>query len=416
MGYIREALSTGTIRPASSDNLEVYFSAARFGLATAGPILNVRPQAALLPRGQFLTDTLHYTYLSTTFVAQGGEQFFTLGNFQPDSVTTLRRFRADATYATYALDDVAVEAVPPAGVALALPPVQWLGPCGGAATLTAGAGFQGYRWRTGQTTASITVAQPGRYVVTGDFGCGTVTDSTEVRRYDAARQRLLPPLTAAPCPGTAVTYAALPGMRDYQWADGPAGPTRTLTQPGRYHLTARTLDGCLVRDSLDFAYLPTPARPPGLPPDTLACAGQPWQLRLPPPPAGTSYEWSTGDYGPVLRLPTAAPGTYTLTVRTRCATATAAVRVQNQDCAALTIPNIVTPNGDGLNDRFQVRGPGPRTLRLEVYDRWGRRVFASPDYRGEWPGAPRPATGLYYYLLTDETYGTRHKGWIEVAY
>ncbi|WP_226163308.1 T9SS type B sorting domain-containing protein [Hymenobacter terricola] len=402
--------------PTSSDNLGVYFSPARFGNSSARVLTGYQPQAQLLAPGQTLTDTLHYTYLSRTFVAQGGEQYFTLGNFQPDAATTVRRLRSYGVNpgypnAQYSIDDVAVEAVLPAGLALELGPDQWLGTCPGAgpATLTAQAGFQGYRWSTGQTTASIQVSQPGRYVVTADFGCGLVKDSVEVRRYDPRLTPLLAPPPAL-CAGQSLTLTAAPGLQGYQWADGPTGPARAVSQPGRYRLLARTADGCPVRDSVDVALLPPPLVPAGFPTDTLVCAQEPWRLALPPPPAGVSYDWSTGATGPALFVPAGVGGAFTLTVRTRCQAVAATVRVRPQDCAPLlNIPNIVTPNGDGRNDRFRVLAPSPRTLRLQVFSRWGQLLFEAADYQGQWPADATVAAGSYYYFLVDTTYGRRYR-------
>lgn len=304
--------------PTASDNLSAYFTSSRFGTSTTAALLTIQPQAFLLPAGQFITDTLNYTYISSTFVAQGGEQYFTLGNFRPKLATSIRVSRPynnNNPLALYAIDDVSVEAVPPPGLALSIGPDLWLGACPGAtpATLTAPPGFQGYRWSTGQTTASITVNQPGRYGLTADFGCGQLRDSVEVRRYDPLRTRLLAPLPAL-CPGQTLLLTAAPGFRAYQWADGPTGP---VSQPGRYRLLARTADGCSVRDSLDVALLPAPAIPAGFPPDTLVCAQEAWRYTPPPAPPGSTYAWSTDSPDATLYVPPGAAGAYT----PRCAPA-----------------------------------------------------------------------------------------------
>ena len=426
-GYKEVNVGRGNIpTSAASDGLAAYFSNYRFGAAVSvfnAPPLTLPAQALLMPPGSpLVTDTLNYTQLSTTFVAQGGESFFTLGNFQTNAATTVRALRPYQTppNAIYALDDVSVEAVPPAGLALALGPAPWLGACPGAApaTLTAPPGYVGYRWNTGQTTRSISIPRPGRYVLTADFGCGTVQDSVDVQRYDTVQTPLLgsagPP--APLCPGETRTLAARPGFADYRWADGPTGPARPASQPGWYRLTARTADGCLVRDSVLLVRAPAPALPARLP-DTLVCQQAALRYALPNPAPGTSYSWGPGLVGPALLLPPGAAGTYTLTARTFCETRTVTLHVGTQDCAnLLTVPNIVTPNGDGLNDVFRVLAPAPRALRLQVFDRWGRRVYGNDDYRGEWPGEPRPPAGVYYYLLHDTTYGRRYRGWVEVVY
>ncbi|CAN5859491.1 hypothetical protein BH11BAC7_BH11BAC7_28790 [soil metagenome] len=66
----------------------------------------------------------------------------------------------------------------------------------------------------------------------------------------------------------------------------------------------------------------------------------------------------------------------------------------------LTIPNVVTPNGDGVNDFFHVGNledyyPGSK---LEVFNRWGNSIYTNEDYRNDW--RPDVTDGTYYYILT----------------
>jgi hypothetical protein len=75
------------------------------------------------------------------------------------------------------------------------------------------------------------------------------------------------------------------------------------------------------------------------------------------------------------------------------------------------IPNIITPNGDNLNQTFKL-GPGCPP-RLQVFTRWGQSVFESAAYHDEWSADGQP-TGVYYYLLTYPD-GPRVKGWVEVV-
>lgn len=64
----------------------------------------------------------------------------------------------------------------------------------------------------------------------------------------------------------------------------------------------------------------------------------------------------------------------------------------------LFIPNVVTPNGDGVNDIFQVQNLGDYPgSKLEVYNRWGSLIYISEDYRNDW--RPAVADGVYYYVL-----------------
>jgi len=77
----------------------------------------------------------------------------------------------------------------------------------------------------------------------------------------------------------------------------------------------------------------------------------------------------------------------------------------------LVIPNLITPNGDGANDVFFIRGISPGTWQLEVFDRWGKRVFESPAYQLDWnPGLV--SKGLYFYRLSEKRSGKEFNGWL----
>lgn len=84
--------------------------------------------------------------------------------------------------------------------------------------------------------------------------------------------------------------------------------------------------------------------------------------------------------------------------------------------ADMIIPNIFTPNGDGKNDLFVIKGlasyPGSQLL---VFNRWGNEVYQSDDYQNNWDGGGL-AEGTYYYVLNRREPGTNaitpFKGWI----
>lgn len=52
----------------------------------------------------------------------------------------------------------------------------------------------------------------------------------------------------------------------------------------------------------------------------------------------------------------------------------------------LFVPNIFSPNGDGANDEVIVFGPRIFEFNMEIYDRWGKRVFQSSDQNEHWDG------------------------------
>ncbi|WP_201986843.1 DUF7948 domain-containing protein [Hymenobacter rubidus] len=133
-------------------------------------------------------------------------------------------------------------------------------------------------------------------------------------------------------------------------------------------------------------------------------------------PASPSLVWDFGDGSQSAELtPThtyTAPGTYQPRVRVRynanrCETETTAPVVEVQ---LRRIPNIITPNGDEVNQTFKLGPDCPP--RLQVFSRWGQLVFEAAAYHDDWSAAGQP-NGVYYYLITYPN-GSRAKGWVEV--
>jgi gliding motility-associated-like protein len=52
----------------------------------------------------------------------------------------------------------------------------------------------------------------------------------------------------------------------------------------------------------------------------------------------------------------------------------------------LAVPNAFSPNGDGLNDRFEVKGRFVVTFRMIIYNSWGQVIFQSKDLKEGWDG------------------------------
>ncbi|TVT37810.1 gliding motility-associated C-terminal domain-containing protein [Hymenobacter setariae] len=101
------------------------------------------------------------------------------------------------------------------------------------------------------------------------------------------------------------------------------------------------------------------------------------------------------------------------------------------NCVFFLLPNIFTPNGDDINEKFRPKTASPivRT-HIQVFNRWGRKVYESDkDPYINWDGggplgetgtSGKVSNGLYYYLAEVEFAdfaGTKrtYKGWVEVA-
>ena len=67
------------------------------------------------------------------------------------------------------------------------------------------------------------------------------------------------------------------------------------------------------------------------------------------------------------------------------------------------VPNVFTPNGDGVNDVFQVKAWSVTEFHAVVLNRWGRKVFEWSDPDAGWDGrinGKYASPGTYYYIVT----------------
>ncbi len=123
--------------------------------------------------------------------------------------------------------------------------------------------------------------------------------------------------------------------------------------------------------------------------------------------SGYSCAWSpvTGLQNPYVSATTVrplTPITYTLQVTSdtmlseNCRTQYFPVALTTAGCVQ---QNIVTPNGDGIND-FLDLGSFNGPVSVSIYDRWGALVFASDGYGNDWPenGSALPET-VYWYVV-----------------
>ncbi len=68
------------------------------------------------------------------------------------------------------------------------------------------------------------------------------------------------------------------------------------------------------------------------------------------------------------------------------------------DPFCLHIPNVITPNNDGINDFFVIDSSSELTVDLQLFNRWGKLVYHSKRYQNNWP-VNDIADGVYFYVI-----------------
>jgi gliding motility-associated-like protein len=126
--------------------------------------------------------------------------------------------------------------------------------------------------------------------------------------------------------------------------------------------------------------------------------------------ANFQFLWIDGSSGTTFEVTDF--GTYWGTVNNGCTEASDTLVVSNIAVEDISIPNIITPNGDFANQYFEIDS---RILggSLKVDDRWGKEVYQSSHYQNNWDGAD-VASGIYFYLVKGGACVEERKGTLTI--
>lgn len=286
--------------------------------------------------------------------------------------------------------------------------------CGASLTLDASFYTGGYTttWSTGATVDPITISTPGTYTVTITGYCITLFDTVEVLPCcePVVVTAVMDPIACAGGDDGSITVTPLGqnGPYTFAWNAAPpqGSPTITGLGPGTYSVVVADSAGCDT--TLSFAL----AEPPPL---VVQATGEPF---LCPGQAGSfsaaaqggtgtiELSWSTGATGAAIEqaFGSNAELVATATDAAGCvATDTLRISVPTR-AEGPFVPNVFSPNGDGINDVFAAAGIGDRDGSvMRIFDRWGLEVFATNDASSGWNGRGDQGTalpaGVYMFLI-----------------
>lgn len=265
------------------------------------------------------------------------------------------------------------------------------------------------------TVPNLSAADGGIYraEVTTNKGCSD-SDSTLV----LVRPAVDPLVTGAisVCEGVSVQLAASGGVR-YEWTPANSLSSGNISNPialpadtTQYQVTVFNEYGCFDTSSVMVNIWKKPVAAAG--PNKSILEGQSVPLEGIAEGTNVIYFWTPTNYltNTSSLSPIAAPvdnTTFTLHVVSQfgCGTSTddVFVRVYKQ----VKIPNAFSPNGDGINDDWKIVNlvTYPEAT-VQVFNRFGQKVFESRGYNRPWNGTynnlPLPV-GTYYYVIDLKT-------------
>ncbi len=178
-----------------------------------------------------------------------------------------------------------------------------------------------------------------------------------------------------------------------------------IDHAGKYYVDVMK-NHCSARDSLVVKYISPPIVDLGG--SAILCEGKKKILTVKADSA--TYIWRDGSHQNNFVITQA--GMYAVSVTNLCATVTDSFVADYQQCHKIFIPNTFSPNGDGVNDRWQIFGGDDisKIISVSVFNRWGGILYEGSNLDpfsldGQWDGKNVPNGSYTYYVTVGYTDG-----------
>ncbi|SFI40363.1 T9SS type B sorting domain-containing protein [Halpernia frigidisoli] len=233
----------------------------------------------------------------------------------------------------------------------------------------------------------------------------TLTVNIDVARVSAVLQ------DKTVCPGTTTTLDAGAGFTSYTWSRaGEKTSSIDNVAAGDYYVDLETGNGCIYRQKVSVKEVDLPKITAidikgSTVTITVAGGNAPYYYSLngsAPQTSNVFYDVKSGK------------NTISVTSADQCAPVT-------KEFALIIITNVITPNGDSVNDTFNYSDLKTKdNPKFQIYDRYGKMVFnGSANNNYTWDGTlsnRKLETSSYWYILEWQEFGTSttrtFSGWV----
>ncbi len=300
-----------------TDKIGAYFSASP---PPNSGMVNIDVDPQLSSNLGIITDKVNWILIEGCIVAQGGEQYITIGNFFNDANTNRDVACGSNVQSYFYIDDVSVIANGTPGTL----DVDLGDPVTACGSYTIDPNYPTdfhYHWEDGSINPTLTVTQSGTYAVTISDGCAFGVDSVEVTILPGHTVDIGVP-TYLMCQGDTYLISLDPTLGTYTWQDGSHATDYAITTSGLYQVTLD--DNCFPTS--DFVNVTVVTPPPSNllgPPDTTLCPGQEIQYVF--SPLYNTFHWQNG--WSVSSYTIMHPGLYAVTVSSICGVFTDSIQV-----------------------------------------------------------------------------------------
>ncbi|MCC5916194.1 MAG: gliding motility-associated C-terminal domain-containing protein [Cryomorphaceae bacterium] len=175
----------------------------------------------------------------------------------------------------------------------------------------------------------------------------------------------------------------------------------TFRQAGTFTFPIENPNGCDTTVHLTIDRVNDPPFYLTPPEDMPFCRIDGGEIRVVGLSSGQWPRWSTGEQSTSILV--FEDGWYWAEFGEYCPIIRDSIFVYGEDCSPrLFIPNAFSPNGTGINERFQIKGQYIKTFEISIFNRWGQQVFHSTDISYSWDGTNNGKlvpNGVYTYVV-----------------
>lgn len=270
---------------------------------------------------------------------------------------------------------------------------------------------------SGDAFLNVSDLPPGNYVAVVEastsFG-SQVSQSVSFSVLEGSVLTLNNTLGERLCDGdsTVISVDSIPGV-SYLWSNGDTTNSIVVRESGTYYVQGITSNGCeATSDTLEVSFELLPEVDFDANPKSAALGEEVLFENL--SSGAEFYRWNFGDplsqadnfsteENPVHSYDST--GAYTVSLEAFTASGCSAISTKTNFILVNFhpfIPTAFTPNGDGTNDLFYVRGGALQAFKLSIYNQWGELIFNSSDQDIGWDGTHRGAlveSGTFVYVV-----------------
>jgi gliding motility-associated-like protein len=266
-----------------------------------------------------------------------------------------------------------------------------------------------WMWSDGFISQNRWLGVGGTYSISNTNGCGTDQDTFILTT------RPTPVFSLGQdtfyCPGESIVIRpdVVNGNWTLLWSDGSTSDSLVVDQAADFWLRTETPEGCDFQDSIQVSGLTLPRI--DLPDSIVHCEGEEYVFEYGFEDADVFWNGVRTDTFRVVDF----TGNLMVEVSNFCGTEVDVAHISLEECKCdVWVPNAFTPSDDLLNESFvPVTECNLKSYQLEVFNRWGEKVYQSDQWGENWDGRVKGRLVENSYFIWKMEYTARFQGSIQ---